>query len=407
MRQWDYLHCPPGTAHITLGAGDGPCAILMVGTRDPDDTTHYLADPVAARHGAAVETPTDSAQEAYAGRPPATPAPAPWPPRRRARAARAAARRAVGSITDLGTSRDMVGRTARRARNRTEEHHVAAGDRSVPHHAGRHGLLGLEDAPVGGRARALHAARRRRDDRRRARRAARPAPARRPTTSSTRSSRSALLDARRRRRRRPLPQHAGDRASSSTKASPRYVGGILEMANARLYPFWGDLTEALRTGKPQNEIKHTGTAMFEELYSDPARLEQFMGAMTGHLAGQLRGASPRSSTSRATRRSATSAARPACSLDHRRAAPPAPALHHVRPAGRRADRASARSPPRARRPRHAPPSGDFFDDPLPKADVITMGMILHDWNLEKKMHLIRAAYDALPAGRRVRRRSRT
>ena len=43
-------------------------------------------------------------------------------------------------------------------------------------------------------------------------------------------------------------------------------------------------------------------------------------------------------------------------------------------------------------------SGDFFKDPLPKADVITMGMILHDWNLEKKMHLIRAAYDALPPG---------
>jgi hypothetical protein len=43
-------------------------------------------------------------------------------------------------------------------------------------------------------------------------------------------------------------------------------------------------------------------------------------------------------------------------------------------------------------------SGDFFNDPLPKAEVITMGMILHDWNLEKKMHLIRAAYDALPPG---------
>jgi hypothetical protein len=43
-------------------------------------------------------------------------------------------------------------------------------------------------------------------------------------------------------------------------------------------------------------------------------------------------------------------------------------------------------------------SGDFFKDPLPKADVITMGMILHDWNLEKKMHLIRSAYDALPSG---------
>ena len=43
-------------------------------------------------------------------------------------------------------------------------------------------------------------------------------------------------------------------------------------------------------------------------------------------------------------------------------------------------------------------TGDFFQDPLPKADVITMGMILHDWSLEKKMKLIRAVYDALPPG---------
>jgi hypothetical protein len=43
-------------------------------------------------------------------------------------------------------------------------------------------------------------------------------------------------------------------------------------------------------------------------------------------------------------------------------------------------------------------AGDFFKEPLPKADVITMGMILHDWNLEKKRHLIRSAYDALPPG---------
>ena len=65
------------------------------------------------------------------------------------------------------------------------------------------------------------------------------------------------------------------------KASPAYIGGILEMGNARLYRFWGDLTEALQTGKPQNEIKHTGKPMFEELYSDPDRLEQFMNAMAG------------------------------------------------------------------------------------------------------------------------------
>src|SRR4051794_9572757 len=50
------------------------------------------------------------------------------------------------------------------------------------------------------------------------------------------------------------------------KSSPTYVGGILEMANARLYGFWGDLTEALRTGQPQNEVKHAGRPMFDELY---------------------------------------------------------------------------------------------------------------------------------------------
>jgi uncharacterized cupin superfamily protein len=76
---WDYLHCPPGTAHITIGAGDGPCAILMVGTRSPDAVTQYLAEPAAARHGAAVAEPTDSPREAYAQRPPITPARSPWP----------------------------------------------------------------------------------------------------------------------------------------------------------------------------------------------------------------------------------------------------------------------------------------------------------------------------------------
>ena len=84
------------------------------------------------------------------------------------------------------------------------------------------------------------------------------------------------------------------------------------MANARLYGFWGDLTEALQTGKPQNEIKHTGKPMFEELYSDEARLEQFMNAMAGISAGPFT-RWRRSSTSRSTRRSATWAAPPVSS----------------------------------------------------------------------------------------------
>jgi hypothetical protein len=65
------------------------------------------------------------------------------------------------------------------------------------------------------------------------------------------------------------------------EASPRYIGGILVMLNGRLFKFWNDLPDGLRTGRAQNEIKHGQKGMFEELYADLPRLEQFMGAMTG------------------------------------------------------------------------------------------------------------------------------
>jgi hypothetical protein len=82
-------------------------------------------------------------------------------------------------------------------------------------------------------------------------------------------------------------RNTAETATFLDKRSPAYIGGILEMSNARLYGFWGDLTEALQTGKPQNEVKHTGRPMFDELYSDPARLEQFMQAMQGISLGNF------------------------------------------------------------------------------------------------------------------------
>ena len=178
--------------------------------------------------------------------------------------------------------------------------------------------------------------------------------------------------------------------------SPQFIGGFLEMANARLYRFWGDLTDALRTGSPQNEIKHTGASMFAELYSKPERLEQFMDAMSGISAGNFQALAEKFDFSRyrtvcdvggATgllsmlvagkhpHLRCTSADLPAATLIAER---------KIASAGL-ADRVSVKSL-------------DFFAEPLPRADVITMGMILHDWNLEKKMHLVRAAYDALPPG---------
>ena len=161
-----------------------------------------------------------------------------------------------------------------------------------------------------------------------------------------RAGRARAPRARRRGRRGPLSQHARRPRSSSTRTSPAYIGGILEMSNARLYGFWGDLTEALRTGKPQNEVKHNGQPMFEELYSDPGAAGAVHAGDGRHLARQLRGARARSSTSRGTRRSATSAARPASSRSILAARHPHLQLHELRPAGRRADRARGRSPRR-------------------------------------------------------------
>lgn len=63
--------------------------------------------------------------------------------------------------------------------------------------------------------------------------------------------------------------------------SPRYIGGIMVMLNARLFRYWNDLPEALRTGKPQNEEKYGQKGIFEALYADPAKLAPFLGPMTG------------------------------------------------------------------------------------------------------------------------------
>lgn len=180
------------------------------------------------------------------------------------------------------------------------------------------------------------------------------------------------------------------------RGSPEFMGGFLEMANARLYRFWGDLTEGLRTGGPQNEIKQTGASMFGELYSKPERLEQFMDAMAGISAGNFRAFAAAFDFSRYRTLCDVGGATGQLSMFVARAHPhmtcvSADLPEATRIAERRiaaaglSDRVSARPV-------------DFFTDPLPKADVITMGMILHDWNLEKKRHLVRAAYEALPPG---------
>jgi predicted O-methyltransferase YrrM len=180
------------------------------------------------------------------------------------------------------------------------------------------------------------------------------------------------------------------------KTSPAYVGGILEMANARLYPFWGDLTEALQTGTPQNEIKQTGKAMFEELYSDPDRLEQFMNAMAGISLGPFQALAEKFDFSNCKTLCDVGGATGQLSLAVANRHPHMQCTSYdlpvVEPIAKRTIERAGLSD------RVSTASGDFFAEPLPKADVITMGLILHDWNLERKMHLLKAAYDALPEG---------
>jgi uncharacterized cupin superfamily protein len=81
LRQWDFVHCAPGVTHIFVGAGDGPCAILMAGSRQQPDRVHYPADPLAARHGASAAADTDLPSEAYADWGESVPRESPpWPP---------------------------------------------------------------------------------------------------------------------------------------------------------------------------------------------------------------------------------------------------------------------------------------------------------------------------------------
>jgi hypothetical protein len=178
--------------------------------------------------------------------------------------------------------------------------------------------------------------------------------------------------------------------------NPRYIGGILEMLNGRLFKFWNDLPEALRTGKPQNEIKHGNKGMFEELYADPARLEQFLGGMTGLSRLNFEAFAEKFDFSRFKTLCDVGGATGLLSIEVAKRHPHMRCvsfdLATVEPIAARSIAASGLSD------RVITASGDFFTDPLPKADVITMGMILHDWNLERKKQLIRAAYEALPAG---------
>jgi hypothetical protein len=180
------------------------------------------------------------------------------------------------------------------------------------------------------------------------------------------------------------------------RKKPSYVGGMLEMANHRLYPFWGHLTEALRTGLPQNEVKGGGPGLFETLYADPARLKEFLAAMTGishganmAIARQFPWKDYRTfvdvGTAQGDLATQVALANPHLSGYGFDLPEVAPIFEEYVAGAGVAERLSF-------------VGGSFFEQDLPKADVVMMGHILHDWDLPTKKMLIGRAFDAIPAG---------
>jgi hypothetical protein len=195
--------------------------------------------------------------------------------------------------------------------------------------------------------------------------------------------------------RPPRYSNTPETAAFLDRAKPTYAGGILEMANARLYPFWGNLTTALKTGQPQNEIAR-GQNLFETLYSDPARLRQFLAGMTGLSLGAGKAIADMFPWKNHKTFIDIGAAQGAVPVQIALAHPHLTGGNFDLPVVGPIFNDYAASFNLAGRLRFHP--GDFFKDPLPNADVLIMGHILHDWDLDQKKLLLRKCYDALPRG---------
>lgn len=179
------------------------------------------------------------------------------------------------------------------------------------------------------------------------------------------------------------------------RTKPSYVGGILEMANTRLYPFWGSLTEALRTGRPQSEIRDGGN-FFATVYADPDRLRVFLAAMTGLSLGASMAIARKFPWDQYETFMDVGTSQGGLAVQL--------ALAHGHLTGGGFDLAPVQPifedyvASHGLEDRLRFHAGDFFKDPLPAADVLLMGHILHDWSLEEKRALLTKAYEALPSG---------
>jgi hypothetical protein len=189
--------------------------------------------------------------------------------------------------------------------------------------------------------------------------------------------------------------NTADGALFLDRKRPTYVGGLLEMFNARLYGFWGSLTEALKTGQPQNEARQ-GENFFATLYADPQRLEGFLSAMTGVSAGAAQAIARQFPWGQyqtfADLGCAQGGVPVQLALAHPHLLGVGFDLPAVEPSYMRYVEQHGLTQ------RLSFQAGDFFVDTLPRVDVLVMGHILHDWNLAQKKQLIAKAHEALPSG---------
>ena len=180
------------------------------------------------------------------------------------------------------------------------------------------------------------------------------------------------------------------------RRKPGYVGGILEMANARLYLFWGSLTDALKTGQPQNEASRGQGDLFDELYKDPARLKQFLKSMTGLSLATSRAIAAKFPWKQYKTFVDVGCAQGGLVVEvakaHSHLTGGGMDLPVVQPVFEEYIESHDLTP----RLRFI--GGDMFNGSIPGADVLVMGHILHDWGIEKKRELIKKAYNALDKG---------
>ena len=180
------------------------------------------------------------------------------------------------------------------------------------------------------------------------------------------------------------------------KNKPSYLGGILEMMNNRLYRFWGNLEEGLRTGLPQNEVKEGTGNLFEAIYKDPQKLKEFTSAMGGVQMGNFIAFAGKFDFTKYKTLTDAGGSGGMLSLTVAKNHPHMTCTSFDLPPLEPIAKSNIQNFKLTDRVKTV--NGDFFSDSIPKADIVVMGNILHDWDEEQKILLMKKAYEAISAG---------